>query len=151
MGKVDRYGPVLSALPLQEWEPFLLAESGLPGPRGNLELVQAVADLGSEKLFQQLLARKSDEAPTNSPGEFLVVCGVVGLGRLMAQGRNEGLAEIRQAANDPRWRVREGAAMALQRLGCADMSRLLDCVADWHTGLFWSSEHSPLGSVNRLF
>ena len=57
MGKVDRYVQLLSGLPVQEWESFLLAESGLPGPRANLELAQAVADLGSKELFERLLAR----------------------------------------------------------------------------------------------
>jgi hypothetical protein len=134
MGKVNRYGQVLSALPLQEWEPFLVAESGLPGPRGNLELVQAVAALGNRAMFEQLLAWGPDEAPTNTPGEFLAVCGVVGMGRLLAQGKTDVLAEIRRAANDPRWRVREGAAMALQRLGHANIRCLMGCVGDWRHG-----------------
>jgi HEAT repeat protein len=34
-------------------------------------------------------------------------------------------------ATDSRWRVREGVAMALQRLGDADLPRMLDLVADW--------------------
>ncbi|HSJ73814.1 MAG TPA: hypothetical protein VK904_05805 [Miltoncostaeaceae bacterium] len=33
---------------------------------------------------------------------------------------------LRDAARDPRWRVREGVAMALQRLGADDPSRTLD-------------------------
>ena len=135
MGKVDDYRQALSALPVQEWESFLLAESGLPGPRGNLALAQAVADLGNRQLFEQLLAWGPGEAPTNTPGEFLATCGVVGLGRLLVQGETDVLDLIRQAANDPRWRVREGAAMALQRLGHEDMRRLMDCVAAWRSGI----------------
>lgn len=41
MQKQKSYALILKQTP--EWEPYLLAESGLPGPRANLELVQAVA------------------------------------------------------------------------------------------------------------
>jgi hypothetical protein len=35
--------------PIDDWQPYLLKESGLPGRRANLELVQAVVDLGDER------------------------------------------------------------------------------------------------------
>jgi hypothetical protein len=38
---------------------------------------------------------------------------------------------LRAYASDDRWRVREGVAMALQRLGDADLPRLLRLVHDW--------------------
>ena len=34
---------------LKDWDSYLQEESGLPGPRGNLELAQAFADLGDEE------------------------------------------------------------------------------------------------------
>ena len=40
MTKADIYRDTLETLP--DWEAYLLAESGLPGPRGNLELAAAV-------------------------------------------------------------------------------------------------------------
>lgn len=40
MNKADNYRQVLKAL--TDWEPYLLQKSGLPGPRGILELAQAV-------------------------------------------------------------------------------------------------------------
>jgi len=132
MGKVDRYREQLCQL--KQWEPFLLQESGLPGPRANLELVQAVADEGDEVLFRHWLSFGPDTAPTNSPYAFLVVCGVVGLGRLLAEGRMDLLGTVRGCASDPRWRVREGAAMALQRLGDRDMGALLQAMEDWSHG-----------------
>jgi hypothetical protein len=42
MTKAEDYRQRLAEL--DEWEPFLLAESGLPGPRGDIELGHAVAD-----------------------------------------------------------------------------------------------------------
>ena len=98
---------------LETWDAFLLKESGLPGPRGNIELAQTVADEGDVALFMRYLSYDAQAAPTNSPYEFLAFCGVLGMGRLLAAGQFEALAVIRQTANDPRWRMREGVAMAL--------------------------------------
>jgi len=64
--------------------------------------------------------------PRNSQLEFLAVCGVVGMGQLLTQGNNDALKILRAAASDSRWRVREGVAMGLQRLGEANMERLLN-------------------------
>jgi hypothetical protein len=102
---------------LEDWDSFLLEESGLPGPRGNLELAQAVADEGDETLFRRYLSFDAEKAPVNSPYEFLAFCGAVGLGRLLAEGKTEVLETLRLCASDPRWRMREGVAMALQRFG----------------------------------
>src|SRR5512141_350563 len=88
---------------LSDWDLFLMKESGLPGPRANLELVQAVADEGTLDLFQRYLTYTPDRASTNSPEVFLTVCGVVGLGRLLAEGDDHQLAVLHDCANDPRW------------------------------------------------
>lgn len=132
MTKVESYRAQLSAM--TDWEPYLLEHSGLPGPRGNLELAQAVADLGDEALFMRLLAHDAARAPVNSPQEFLAFCGVVGLGRLAAEGRLDLLPLLRAHASDPRWRMREGVAMALQRLGACDMAALLREMKRWARG-----------------
>jgi hypothetical protein len=132
MSKVDHYRQMLRTL--DDWDSFLLSESGLPGPRANLELVQAVAEEGDYPRFQRYLAFGPDQAPTNSPPVFLAVCGVVGLGRLLAEGHHEVLATLRRYAADPRWRIREGVAMALQRLGEADMAALLQVAEEWSKG-----------------
>jgi len=47
---------------LKDWESYLLKESGLPGPRGNLELAQAFADLGDEEKIKEYLAIKIEQA-----------------------------------------------------------------------------------------
>ena len=132
MSKADEYRAKLRAL--DEWDEFLLKASGLPGPRGNLELAQVVADEGDLQLFRRYTAYDAEKAPVNSPYEFLAFCGVVGLGRLLAEGDNDLLMTLRTHASDPRWRTREGVAMALQRLGDADMPRLVAAMRDWSTG-----------------
>jgi hypothetical protein len=132
MSKTDEYRKKLHEL--ESWDDFLLQESGLPGPRGNLELALVVADEGDARLFERYLAYTADLAPTNSPYEFLAFCGVVGLGRLLAQGQTYRLETIRRCASDRRWRMREGVAMALQRLGEADMDLLIQEMQEWSAG-----------------
>jgi hypothetical protein len=134
MGKIEEYRQHLRSL--KDWEPYLLEHSGLPGPRGNLELAQAAADVGSRDQFEAFLAYIAEIAPTNDPHEFLAFCGVVGLGRLVAEGDRSRLPEIRRHASDPRWRLREGVAMALQRWGRADMAALLEEMKIWSRGIF---------------
>jgi len=132
MSKIDEYREILTTL--ENWDLFLLRESGLPGKRGNLELAQAVADEGSEELFERYLSFDPGKAPVNSPYEFLAFCGVVGLGRLLSEGKMEILKTLRPYASDPRWRIREGVAMALQRLGRVDMDLLLREMEQWSKG-----------------
>lgn len=119
---------------LADREPFLLAESGLPGPRGNFELANVAADEGDESTFRRMLAYDPQRAPANSPQEFLAFCGVVGLGKLLAEGKTQVLKDIRNRASDPRWRVCEAVAMALQRWGRRDMPALLREMVGWSKG-----------------
>lgn len=134
MTKAEQYRAKLQTL--DNWDAYLLQESGLPGPRGNIELAQAVADEGDLQLFRRYIAYTADEAPTNSPHEFLAFCGIVGLGRLLAEGDGHGefLKILRRFASDPRWRLREAVAMALQRIGDVDMESLLAEMREWARG-----------------
>jgi hypothetical protein len=52
---------------LTDWDEYLLKESGLPGPRGNIELAQVVADEGNCKLFECYHGYTAEKASTNSP------------------------------------------------------------------------------------
>ncbi|HEY3545574.1 MAG TPA: HEAT repeat domain-containing protein [Propionicimonas sp.] len=123
MGSRQEYRRVLRALPECEWATFLDATSGLPGPRGNLELIQAAADEGNAGWFSEL---------ATSADEFRAATGAVGLGRLLADAPDAAVtARLKALAADPRWRVREGVAMALQRLGDADPERLWPLVRGW--------------------
>ena len=130
--KIDEYRKALRES--KDWEPYLLKHSGLPGPRGNIELGQAVADEGDKALFSHFISLDAIAAPVNSPQEFLVFCGTVGFGRLLAEGDASALAVLRRQASDSRWRTREAVAMALQRFGDADMDALLKAMGDWSKG-----------------
>ncbi len=132
MTKAEDYKTILHEL--SDWDSYLLKESGLPGPRGNIELAQVVADEGNLQLFQRYITYTADIAPVNSPYEFLAFCGVVGLGRLLAEGEIVLLNTLRRYASDPRWRIREAVAMALQRLGDVNMGQLIGAMREWSLG-----------------
>ena len=127
MTRVEEYRAALRALDPPAWAGFLTEHSGLPGPRGNLELAKALAEEADAATLDALVA---------TDDEYLVFCGVVGLGRLLAEeadgGRRSELVErLHRHAADERWRVREAVAMALQRLGDADLGRLVEVVGDF--------------------
>jgi hypothetical protein len=132
MGKREAYAEQLKSVP--DWESFLKKHSGLPGPRGNLELAHAAADCGTARQFREWLKYDARRAPTNTPGEFVAFCGVLGHGRLLAEGGDQAVTILRRAASDPRWRVREAAATGLQRQGAADMGKMLRVVEPWARG-----------------
>jgi len=132
MNKIDYYRTRLGTL--ENWDDYLLQESGLPGPRANIELARAVAAEGQEELFKRLIMYNAEIAPTNSPEEFLAFCGTLGLGRLLAGQRHDVLPQLRLAASDPRWRIREAVAMALQRFGEKNFPTLISEMEVWGNG-----------------
>ena len=115
---------------LDDWIQFLKKESGLPGPRGNLELAHTVAEEGNKNQFEQFLSFTAEE---NTPEVFLVFCGVVGLGKL-ATNEPALFDRLRGYASDPRWRVREAVATGLQLAGDQDMDVLLKEMQTWSKG-----------------
>jgi hypothetical protein len=76
MARRDDYCATLRSLQHTNWPTYLRAQSGLPGPRANLELVQAVADVGDDRDFDELIT---------TDDEYLVLCGTVGLGRVLLE------------------------------------------------------------------
>lgn len=125
---------VLAGDPYLEWDTYLGEHCGLPGPRANLELAWAVARLGTPALFQRYLGLDCPELDGNSPQDYLVICAVLGQGELLAAGERTALDIVQRFANDRRWRMREAAAMALQRWGDADMPALLGVMQNWAQG-----------------
>lgn len=132
MSKVEAYREELRRL--DSWESYLLNESCLPGPRANLELAFAVALEGSEKQLLGYAALGPEEAPKNTRGEFLALCGVIGLGYLAARGKGEHFSLLRDRASDPRWRVREAVALGLQKYGERSIDSLLSMMMKWSQG-----------------
>ncbi|MEJ2543904.1 MAG: hypothetical protein P8Y99_07535, partial [Calditrichaceae bacterium] len=110
---------------------YLMDHSNLPGPRGNLELLFAVQEVGDERFFKDCLKHDESTAPTNTPGEFVATCGTAGLGKLIAEGKLEYFEQLKKRAADNRWRVREGVAFALQYIGIQKMDLLLTEMKKW--------------------
>jgi hypothetical protein len=104
-----------------------------------LELIEAAVREGSETRFRHWRAR--DAGNEDSPDEFVLMCGIVGLGRELAETFDRrrhapaGLVrDLRTYANDRRWRVREAVVLALQRLGDVHIRPLLDIAESWNDG-----------------
>jgi hypothetical protein len=118
--RVDVYRAELRDL--KDWEPYLKKHSRLPGPRANLELVQAVGDEADSDRLWRFSA---------SADEFLALCGTAGLGRVALMEPDTVMTWLRELASDRRWRVREGVAIALQRIGRESMPHLLAEMQAW--------------------
>jgi len=112
----------------------LAAASNLPGPRGNLTLAAQFADWFNkawlhadlqEMLFEWTLI-SAESAPTNDPREYLPFCGLLALCSYYLHAdeatRERIMERVQAAMNDSRWRVREAAAMGLQRIAEKDFS-----------------------------
>lgn len=117
---IERHRTALRAL--DDWLPYLAANSGLPGPRGNLELVAACGEEADQARARALIA---------ADDEFSVVCGTVALGRLFGEGDDRLATALHTSAGDERWRVREGAAMAIQRAADTDPPRAFALAEQW--------------------
>ena len=134
MGRREEYREALSGLSGEALDEFLESRSGLPGPRANLELAGAVADVADAATAWRL---------AGSDREYTRLCGVVALGEVAGRTSDDALrarvvARLRAEADDERWRIREAVAVALQRIGDADPGLLREVVRDW------LAEHDPL-------
>lgn len=137
MGKKGDYANVLSGLVSKFISTddrraiieYLALNSNLPGPRGNLELAYAFADVVGKisvnepvkmwALVQRLTSVSEKDAPVNHPMEIVPFCGAVGIGAIGSVDKKfapKAFALLRKMAGDLRWRTREGVAMGLQRL-----------------------------------
>ena len=113
----------------QEVADYLASNSHLPGPRGNLELAYAFAEVAEDfstrdphkiwELASRLISVSANEAPVNNPKEFLPFCGAVAIGvsgSTRGIFRRKAFALLKDLAGDSRWRTREGVAMGIQKL-----------------------------------
>ena len=109
-------------------EYYLREQSRLPGTRANLELVYSLSDLlaaiASEQpeqvwMLLNYLVQDEKTVVSNTPDEFVVLCGVVAFGACAAvrqEWHTEVFEILEHFASSNSWRVREGVSMAFQRL-----------------------------------
>ncbi len=135
MSKIDDYIKELTRLvDDQATTSYLLSNSNLPGPRGNLELAAAAAQTVDSSLLIEWTTLSASDAPVNTAEEFLTFCGVYGQGQLYLEGDSRALDRIIWASRDTRWRTREAAAMALQTIGKRDLNKLLNILPRFYNG-----------------
>lgn len=123
---------------------YLASNSHLPGPRGNLELAYAFAEVAEDfstrdphkiwELASKLISVSASEAPVNNPKEFLPFCGAVAIGVIGSTHkifRRKAFALLKDLAGDSRWRTREGVAMGLQKLIASQSQNALKELDSW--------------------
>jgi len=116
----------------------LRTNSRLPGPRANLELANDLSYLlassvprYAESVHQLVAYFTTNEhkiITSNTPGEFLMLCGIIAAGACAAvkpEWRNETRHMLSHFAGSPYWRLREGVAMAFQHLLTADQQETI--------------------------
>src|SRR6516162_4367696 len=124
---------------------YLREQSRLPGTRANLELVSQLSNLLTSVVLEQpdqvwlllnYLVRDEKMMMSNTPEEFIVLCGVVAFGAC-ATVRPEWRIEVFELLGDfacsGAWRVREGVAMAFQRLLPVAPQETIECLIELAT------------------
>ncbi len=121
---VEKY---LAIVDSSELEKYLLANSNLPGPRGNIELAYALSESLESyniedidklfSLFKRWASISLDLAPVTESSVMLPFCGVHAIGKigcLYVSKKDEAIKLLKKSAVDKRWRIREAVCMALQ-------------------------------------
>ncbi|MEW6196741.1 MAG: hypothetical protein AB1521_16465 [Bacteroidota bacterium] len=114
-------------------EKFIIDNSNLPGPRGNLELAFAFAETyDNVDVLLEWMGITEDLADTNTPEAFLPFCVVVCFGKIYTKKKNKKIISIlKKSANDGRWRMREAVAFGFQIIGENNFSELKNIFSDW--------------------
>jgi hypothetical protein len=122
---------------------YLSLHSELPGRRANLELgeafIEVVSDFKSShseclyKVILHMLEYTIENAPVNDPKEFIAFCGTWALCSLgvLDSFKNLALTNLKKLATDPRWRIREAVAKAIQILIENNDVLVLDDLQNW--------------------
>src|SRR5258708_19236860 len=107
---------------------YLREQSRLPGSRANLELVSDVSNLLAAVVSEQpsevrmllnYLVTDATTVTTNTPDEFIALCGVVAFGAcavVRAEWRGEVFALLGDLACSAAWRVRCGGVISFHPL-----------------------------------
>jgi hypothetical protein len=103
----------------EKLEKFIIENSNLPGPRGNLELAFALAEVCDNlDLILKWLTMTEDLPGVNDPESFPAFCAAVCLGKIYTKTKDKKIIPIlKRLANDERWRMREAVAFAFQIIG----------------------------------
>jgi len=135
MSKIQIYSELLNPLlsDSDRLEEFAVEHSNLPGPRANLELAFALAEIYDEyEIIVTWAGIDAEQAGVDNPRSFLPFCAAVCLGKIYSNNKNqETLQFLKKLSNDPRWRIREAAVFGFQRIGENDLMELQEIFSDW--------------------
>jgi hypothetical protein len=112
---------------------FIIQNSNLPGPRGNLELAFALAEIYDDlDALLNWLEITEDLADANDPESFPAFCAAVCLGKIYTKTKDKKLISIlKKLSNDGRWRMREAVAFGFQIIGESDFDELKSVFSGW--------------------
>ena len=135
MGKKEDLIKILNQLKdnTDELEEFIVKNSNLPGPRGNLELAFAFSEIYNDlNVLYKWLTITEDQADVNNPRSFLPFCSAVCLGKVYTKNKNiKIISTLKKLANDGRWRMREAVAFGFQIIGEYDFNELKTIFSEW--------------------
>jgi hypothetical protein len=112
---------------------YLLANSGLPGPRSNLNLLYSFAKDATPDEVKACLSYCNNDLK-NSPEEFVAVCGIVGYCVLNTHDIQHVMHFLRPYASHKSWRIREAVAMGIQEISENNMDTVLAGLFPWLDG-----------------
>ncbi len=111
----------------------LLKNSGLPGPRGNLELLHEFSKSAAEDEVKECFSFYRENLH-NSPEEFVVMCGIAGYCILNRNNIKNTLTTIRAYASHSSWRIREAVAIGIQEIAENRMDEIINNLKEWMDG-----------------
>ncbi len=112
---------------------YLLSNSNLPGPRGNLKLLYEFSkDAGPEET--DLCLEYITPDVSNSPEEFAGMCGILSYALANREDMNSLLAFLKKYVNHSSWRIREAVAISIQETAADSMEQILSGLGDFAEG-----------------
>ncbi|MFC2084069.1 hypothetical protein ACFLS9_03350 [Bacteroidota bacterium] len=114
-------------------EKFIVKNSNLPGPRVNLELAFALAEIYNDlDVLLKWAEITEDQADVNNPRSFLAFCAAVCLGKMYTKNKDrKTILLLKKLTNDGRWRMREAVAFGFQYIGEQNFNEIKSIFSEW--------------------
>lgn len=94
---------------------YLLENSNLPGPRGNLKLLYEFSKDADEKEIKKCIEYINPDVK-NSPEEFVGMCGILSYSIRNQSDLKGVISFLEKYASHDSWRIRESVAISIQEI-----------------------------------